>query len=242
MSSRVSTVLLSGAVLFTACSEGVVEPVLEPQPSSSIVMASPAQVAAALDAYAAGRGFMASATAPGTFVYDFNDLVYTCALGDTLPNPYHDLVFLTTPYLSDCGGVIVPSHGLFGDMYEVEIELPLSASSVSIELSGFDLPPIESVILTGYDAAGVPLETVSGWTLGVWSTLTLTGGTFARIGITGPSAAVFLDNLTITYVEEPEEPEEPTSKLDCKDGGWEQYGFRNQGQCVRFVETGKDSR
>jgi hypothetical protein len=32
------------------------------------------------------------------------------------------------------------------------------------------------------------------------------------------------------------------TKEDCKDGGWEQYGFANQGQCVRFVETGKDSR
>ena len=35
---------------------------------------------------------------------------------------------------------------------------------------------------------------------------------------------------------------DPQSKEDCKDGGWEQYGFRNQGQCVRFVETGGDSR
>lgn len=29
---------------------------------------------------------------------------------------------------------------------------------------------------------------------------------------------------------------------DCKQGGWEQYGFRNQGQCVRYVNTGFDSR
>lgn len=28
----------------------------------------------------------------------------------------------------------------------------------------------------------------------------------------------------------------------CKKDGWEAYGFENQGQCVRFVETGKDSR
>ena len=28
----------------------------------------------------------------------------------------------------------------------------------------------------------------------------------------------------------------------CKNGGWEGLGFRNQGQCVRYVETGKDSR
>ena len=29
---------------------------------------------------------------------------------------------------------------------------------------------------------------------------------------------------------------------DCRDGGWADYGFRNQGQCIRFVNTGKDSR
>lgn len=34
----------------------------------------------------------------------------------------------------------------------------------------------------------------------------------------------------------------PVTKDDCKDGGWETFGFSNQGQCVRFVETGKDSR
>ena len=30
----------------------------------------------------------------------------------------------------------------------------------------------------------------------------------------------------------------PTSKDQCKNGGWRQYGFLNQGQCVRFVATG----
>lgn len=28
----------------------------------------------------------------------------------------------------------------------------------------------------------------------------------------------------------------------CRNGGWKMYGFRNQGQCIRFVNTGKDSR
>ena len=32
------------------------------------------------------------------------------------------------------------------------------------------------------------------------------------------------------------------TKADCKDSGWKAWAFRNQGQCVRFVETGKDSR
>lgn len=35
---------------------------------------------------------------------------------------------------------------------------------------------------------------------------------------------------------------DPQGNDDCKDGGWEQYGFSDQGWCVRFVETGKDSR
>jgi hypothetical protein len=27
----------------------------------------------------------------------------------------------------------------------------------------------------------------------------------------------------------------PTSKQQCKSGGWAQYGFANQGQCIKFV-------
>jgi hypothetical protein len=34
----------------------------------------------------------------------------------------------------------------------------------------------------------------------------------------------------------------PTMRGECKHRGWVQYGFRNQGQCVRFVQTGKDDR
>jgi hypothetical protein len=32
------------------------------------------------------------------------------------------------------------------------------------------------------------------------------------------------------------------TKADCKDGGWEAFGFKNQGQCIQYVNTGKDSR
>lgn len=35
---------------------------------------------------------------------------------------------------------------------------------------------------------------------------------------------------------------DPVNKDDCKNGGWDEYGFKNQGQCIRFVNTGKDSR
>ena len=34
----------------------------------------------------------------------------------------------------------------------------------------------------------------------------------------------------------------PNNKHDCKDGKWKDYDFRNQGQCIRYVNTHKDSR
>jgi hypothetical protein len=35
---------------------------------------------------------------------------------------------------------------------------------------------------------------------------------------------------------------DPTEKRDCFDDGWQRSGFSNQGQCVRYVQTGKDPR
>ncbi|HVM15716.1 MAG TPA: carboxypeptidase regulatory-like domain-containing protein [Egibacteraceae bacterium] len=40
----------------------------------------------------------------------------------------------------------------------------------------------------------------------------------------------------------PPPPANPQTRGDCMNGGWQQYGFRNQGQCIQFVNTGKDSR
>jgi hypothetical protein len=34
-------------------------------------------------------------------------------------------------------------------------------------------------------------------------------------------------------------PDVPVTADDCRNGGWREFGFRNQGQCIRFVNTGK---
>jgi len=31
----------------------------------------------------------------------------------------------------------------------------------------------------------------------------------------------------------------PTSMLQCRNGTWKEFGFKNQGQCIRFVRTGQ---
>ena len=45
------------------------------------------------------------------------------------------------------------------------------------------------------------------------------------------------DSITVT-IEFPD----PATMDDCKDGGWEDFGFDNQGRCMQFVLTGRDSR
>jgi hypothetical protein len=53
-----------------------------------------------------------------------------------------------------------------------------------------------------------------------------TGSVFATAA-TGPS-------VTISYTQPG-----PTSKADCKNGGWRDFGdmFKNQGQCVTLFDT-----
>lgn len=65
------------------------------------------------------------------------------------------------------------------------------------------------------------------------------GSTFAPAGNGGPIGAEGGDGrIKITY----ELATDPTSVDECKKDGWQDFGFRNQGQCIRFVNTGKDSR
>lgn len=53
----------------------------------------------------------------------------------------------------------------------------------------------------------------------------------------GANYDVYWSRFAIGHVAE-----SPTTKSQCAQGGWVTYGFSNQGQCVRFVETNKDSR
>ncbi len=63
------------------------------------------------------------------------------------------------------------------------------------------------------------------------------------IGLDGylDNVVVNLDSGTTVYDFEPV-PAQATTKNDCMKGGFAAFGFKNQGQCIRFVETGKDSR
>ena len=53
------------------------------------------------------------------------------------------------------------------------------------------------------------------------------------LGSPGEVAEVISGQIAI--VDAPASPTSPTSRNDCKNGGWAQFGFKNQGQCIRFV-------
>lgn len=55
----------------------------------------------------------------------------------------------------------------------------------------------------------------------------------------------YYDNVVVSHVDGSTVYDfeiAPTEKSECKKGGWQDFGFKNQGQCIRFVNTGKDSR
>jgi hypothetical protein len=55
------------------------------------------------------------------------------------------------------------------------------------------------------------------------------------------NVVVDLDSGVTIYDFEAPVPN-PESLADCKKNGWKKYQFKNQGQCIVYVTTGKDSR
>jgi len=66
---------------------------------------------------------------------------------------------------------------------------------------------------------------------------TVGGNRYAWFSHIDAANGIEVDNHSLYQVADA-----PETKMDCKKGGWEAFGFRNQGQCIRFVNTGKDSR
>lgn len=74
-----------------------------------------------------------------------------------------------------------------------------------------------------------------GWAIGIaagtWPGKNFHGYTdLLTIGVEGEQATMYnFEPFTV-------------AKDDCKDDGWDELGFKNQGQCIRYVQTGDDSR
>jgi hypothetical protein len=70
------------------------------------------------------------------------------------------------------------------------------------------------------------------------------GGDAGRLWTLSPSGTqTFLGLTNVGGVGDLAFTPLPTSKADCKNGGWQRfsfpYSFKNQGDCIQFVNTGK---
>jgi hypothetical protein len=104
--------------------------------------------------------------------------------------------------------------------------------------TGITAPGFVGVTGTDTYSAGDWVYMDDGGNPNLWTTV----GGAQGVGWTHPAAfpATFFnqDDLAFTASFSPPPPL-PTSKAQCMNGGWKTYGFKNQGQCVSFVNTGK---
>lgn len=114
----------------------------------------------------------------------------------------------------------------------------------------------------GDPEAGIYVPSEVGVNYGGWNTLSIaldTDTDVASYTINGEAAGemnypVTGDNIGQVFLNHYNDGEfdytahwhagisDPTTKQECMNDGWMDFGFKNQGKCIQFVNTGKDSR
>ena len=155
-------------------------------------------------------------------------LDYT-TLGSTFAANYS-----ATPTEVFSGDVVVPAGTSGGTPADFDLCIPFTQTYN--HTAGSNL--IIEVVNTSAVSGNVPRDACSST-----AEACTTARAFAFSPTAETAALVSRGGLVMKFISpEPPAPLEPVSHEDCFKGGWSEFGFRNQGQCVRFVETGVDSR
>lgn len=133
----------------------------------------------------------------------------------------------------DCRYDIVPTVGSTAGFTTVTFD-PTQATSVTTRTGAEASPHTCPASLADMDTLS-PGSTVRVFAINVGDT------SASDEGLAG-----YLDNVVLGTAADTTvydfEAAEAQSKDDCKNGGYAAFGFRNQGLCIQFVNTGKDSR
>jgi hypothetical protein len=142
--------------------------------------------------------------------------------------------------------VVSADYGLGSPRFSVEVSKGTMTKSIFVYLG--DLPNLNTGgtgdtgnLLDGTaNGARVDSTQLGGPFYGTWddAKAAASGWTISGIDfvVDGVSQTVVLDSVTIndsTYGFA------ATSKDDCKNGGWQRFGFKNQGDCVSSFGSGK---
>lgn len=193
------------------------------------------------DQYGTGDWYGESDAKDGTALADITDLGYSTFISDEFPDddstlqepdvvPSLQIMAYTGPDGDYLGFVYdPPSHAATTGQWQSWDALDDDHAGWRLAWEqGSDAYMTWSELNTTYPKA------VVGWQIGIaagtWPDKDFHGYTdLLTVGVDGETTVYNFEPFTI-------------SKDTCKDDGWEEHGFRNQGQCIRYVNTGEDSR
>lgn len=158
--------------------------------------------------------------------------------------------------VADCGETTVsaslPAGHSIGNMYLVvdvdgaaqSVNIPTDGSSVSLTAGPFYGQAVEAETVSWHVFGGgerdldIPLwnghgEPGFGASIGAYAD-EVGGFGWVIAGTDDPNPFVTWNEVEVEGCA--------ISKEMCKENGFADFGFRNQGQCIRFVNTGRDSR
>jgi hypothetical protein len=152
------------------------------------------------------------------------------------------LVFVDTDALGDFPPTTVATDLSYTDWHRVDLYIRF-VDGLNSDGSGNDIVNVVvdgSLVHTGttwetYYSTYGPFSGISGSQVQAVDSLM-----FALRGNAAPATdgnGLYFDDVVIDNA-----PLNPATTDDCKKDGWADYSFRNQGQCIQFVNTGKDSR
>ena len=145
-----------------------------------------------------------------------------------------DANYSATPTEVFSGPVVVPASAGAGTPADFDFCIPFTQQYV--HPAGSNL--IVEVVNTSLTSTGQPRDACAGD-----AAACTTARAFAFSATADNAVLVSRGGLVMKFISpEPPPPQEPVTQDDCKKGKWADFGFRNQGQCIRFVETGFDSR
>jgi hypothetical protein len=132
------------------------------------------------------------------------------------------------------GDVVVPAGTPGGTASDFDLCIPFSQPYNHPAGSNLIVEVVNTSLVSGY----VPRDACDGS-----ATACTTARAFAYSATAQNAALIARGGLVMKFRSpEPAAPAEPVSHEDCLNGGWTEFAFRNQGQCMKFVETGMDSR
>jgi hypothetical protein len=156
------------------------------------------------------------------------------SLGHTNLGTTFDDNYSAPPTAVFSGDVLVPANVAGGTINDFDLCIPFTQSYEHVPGTNVILEVVNTSTMSGF----APRDACTSA-----EALCTTARVYSFSAVASTALISQQQGLILKFISpEPPRPTNPAGKTECLKGGWSSFSFRNQGQCVRFVETGEDSR